>query len=337
MVLTENQDALLRMILVMAAELVDASSGSLMLVDKNSKRLRVASALGMNPVLAKSLSTKIGEGIAGSVAANGTPLLVTDIEQEQYWGRPNRIRFGTKSCISFPLRFKGTTIGVLNLADKKNRAPFITPDQEILSTFMEQATINLERSTALRKAILNSVTDPLTGLYNLRFLKKRFNEELSRSIRHNLLLTFIIVRLDDVTRHQSAKDRVNVNEVVKEMARNLTASLRDIDLVGRSGEVEFCLILPSTPKKEGVLVVKRITRTIEDKLGKGNNSLNKYYMHISVGIASFPEDGASSADLINAARIAISHVDAEERGKSVLPLPEKPAKAESRLTQAHRA
>jgi diguanylate cyclase (GGDEF)-like protein len=136
---------------------------------------------------------------------------------------------------------------------------------------------------------------------------------------------------------QSAKDRVHVNEVVKEMARNLTASLRDIDLVGRSGEVEFCLILPSTPKKEGALVVKRITRTIKDKLGNGNNSLNKYYMHISVGMASFPEDGASSADLINAARIAISHVDAEERGKSVLPLPEKPAKAESRLTQAHRA
>lgn len=326
LVLTENQDDLLQMIVVMAAELVDASSGSLMIVDKNSKILRVVSAIGMNPVLARSLSTKIGEGIAGRVAANGTPLLVTDIEQEHYCGRPNRIRFGTKSCISLPLRFKGTTIGVLNLADKKNSAPFIPPDQEILSTFMEQAAIILERSNALKKARLNTIADPLTGLYNMRFLKKRFNEELSRSIRHNLQLTLIIVRLDYFTRHQDAKDRVDAHWVVKEMARILTASLRDIDLLGRSGEVEFCLILPATPKKEGAFVAERITRTIKDELDKGNESLST---QISVGIASFPEDGASSADLIRAARIAISHADAEEGGLNSVLLPDLPAKAAS--------
>jgi diguanylate cyclase (GGDEF)-like protein len=320
LVLTENQDDLLHMIVAMAAELVDASSGSLMIVDKNNKILRVVSALGMNPVLARSLSTKLGEGIAGRVAANGTPLLVADIEQEQYYGRPNRTRFGTKSCISLPLRFKGTTIGVLNLADKKNSAPFIPLDQEILSTFLEQATVFLERSNALRKAKLNTITDPLTGLYNMRFLKKRFKEELSRSIRHNLQLTIIIVRLDNFTRDQGVKDRADAHWVVKEMARILTASLRDIDLVGRSGEIEFCLILPSTPKKEGAFVAERITRTIKDELDKNNDSLNRQYMHISVGIASFPEDGASCADLIKTACIAISPADAEEGGKSALVL-----------------
>jgi diguanylate cyclase (GGDEF)-like protein len=329
LVLTENQDDLLHLIVAMAAELVDASSGSLMILDNNSKILRVVSALGMNPVLARSLSTKKGEGIAGMVAATGTPLLVTDIEQEPYFGRPNRKRFGTKSCISLPLQFKGTTIGVLNLADKKNSAPFILPDQEILGTFLEQATIILGRSTALRKARLNSITDPLTGLYNMRFLKKRLNEELSRSIRHNLHLTLIIVRLENLTRHQGVKARAHTQWVVKKMAQILTASLRDIDLVGRSSEVEFCLVLPATPKKEGAFVAERIARAIKVELAKDNDSSDRQSLHISTGIAFFPEDGASSADLIKAARNAIFQRDAEAGGKSALPLSDLTARAAS--------
>ena len=332
--LTENQDDLLRLIVEMAAELVDASSGSLMIIDMKSKILRVVAARGINPLFARSLSTRIGEGIAGRVAAKGVPLLIKDIEQEQHVARRNRIRFVTKSCISLPLRFKGKTVGVLNLADKKNNAPFMTVDQEILTTFTEQATIILERSSALKKAKLNTITDPLTGLYNLRFLKKRFNEELSRSIRHNLQLTLIIVRLDNISTYQGTSGRGNVNRIVNETARILNASLRDIDLVGRSGEVEFCLILPSTPKKEGVFVADRIKRTITEELNKGSESLNLQFVNICTGIASFPEDGASSADLIKAARIDISRADAEEGSKSSPLLPKPPTKTDSEKVQS---
>jgi diguanylate cyclase (GGDEF)-like protein len=307
------------MIMTMAAELVDASSGSLMISDKSGRILRVVSALGMNPVLARSISTKKGKGIAGMVAASGTPLLVTDIEQDRCFGRPNRIRFSTKSCISLPLQFKETTIGVLNLADKKNGTPFIPSDQEILCTFLEQATIILGRSNALRKAKLNSITDPLTGLYNMRFLKKRFNEELSRSIRHNLNLTLIILSLDNISRQQGPRERGQTQMTVKKTARILTSSLRDIDLVGRSSEVEFCLILPATPKKEGAFVAERIIRAVTEGLAKDDDLSGGQSVHISAGIAFYPEDGASSADLIKVARNGISPRVTNLVGKSVPP------------------
>jgi diguanylate cyclase (GGDEF)-like protein len=173
---------------------------------------------------------------------------------------------------------------------------------------------------------MNIITDPLTGLYNARFLKKRFNEELSRSIRHNLQLTLIIVRLDNTGRTQDIKGRADLTHVVKEMARILTASLRDIDLVGRSGEVEFSLILPATPKKEGAFVAERITRTIIAELERGNDSINRQSMQLSAGIAFFPEDGASSAELTKAARSNISPAYAEKRDASVSSVPDLQAK-----------
>lgn len=306
--LTENQDDLLRMIVEMAAELVDASNGSLMIIDKKSNILHVVSALGIHPAVARSLTARIGEGIAGKVAVSGTPILVTDIEKEQQIGRGNRIRFGTNSCISLPLRFKGTTIGVLNLADKKNNAPFTPADQDILSTFSEQATIILGRTTLLNKARLNNVSDPLTGLYNIRFLKQRFNEELSRSMRHNLQMSLIVVSLgtrqiDDVPG--------NTNRAVKNVTRILVTSLRDIDLLGRSGEAEFCLVLPSTPLKEGTFVAERIKQAIREEFNSSNGPSDVLCLPVNVGMASFPEDGASAAELIKAARNRISRNDAE--------------------------
>jgi diguanylate cyclase (GGDEF)-like protein len=295
----------------MAAELVDAANGSLMLIDKTGRILRIASALGINPALAQNLYSKMNEGIAGRVAASGTPLLIKDIEQERHWGRQNRIRYVTKSCICLPLRFKEKTIGVLNLADKKSNAPFTSDDQEVLSTFIDQATVILVRTTSLKKARQNSVTDPLTGLYNPSFVKKRLNEELSRSKRYNLPLTIIIASLDNFSTGKNDVNQAHTDRPVKEMARILNASLRDIDLVGRLGKEEFCIILPSTPMKESVYVAERIKRTINSELTNNDDSSNREYMTTSVGIASFPENGASSNDMITAARAALSRAEAE--------------------------
>ena len=310
--LTESQEDILRLMMEMAAELVDAANGSLMLIDKCGKILRITAALGINAALAQSLYTRMDEGIAGRVAASGAPILIKDIEQEQHWGRQNRIRFVTKSCISLPLRFKGKTIGVLNLADKKSNAPFTSDDQEILSTFIEQATVILVRTTSLRKARQNSVTDPLTGLYNPSFVNKRLNEELSRSKRYNLPLTLIVASLDNFATGKKDGKQAHADRFVKEMARILNTSLRDIDLVGRFGEKEFCIILPSTPMKESVNVAERIKRTIKKELTNGDDSLNR---ELSVGIASFPENGASSNDIIRAARAALSRAEAEGGNK----------------------
>jgi diguanylate cyclase (GGDEF)-like protein len=316
--LTESQEDLLRLMMEMAAELVNAANGSLMLIDKSGKILRIVASLGINTALAQSLYTRIDEGIAGRVAASGTPLLIKDIEQECHWNRQNRIRFVTKSCISLPLRFKGKTIGVLNLADKKNNLPFVSDDQEVLSTFIDQATVILVRTTSLRKAKQNSATDPLTGLYNQSFVRKRLNEELSRSIRYNLPLTFIIASLDNFTTVKNYGSQTHKDHLVKKMARILNTSLRDIDVAGRFGEKEFCIILPSTPMKESVNVIERIKHAINKELSNGDDSAKR---ELSIGIASFPENGTSSDDMIIFARAALSLAEAEGAIKSAAPQP----------------
>ncbi|MDD2319341.1 MAG: GAF domain-containing protein, partial [Geobacteraceae bacterium] len=148
----ENRRDLYLSILETAADLLQAASGSLMLIDDNGKSLRIESVLGMNLQLARSMSARVGRGIAGKVAESGEPLLVKDIEQDSRVRIPNRSRFKTKSFISIPLHVRGSVIGVLNLSDKRNGAIFSEADLELLTTMARHAGVVLERTEFSEKA-----------------------------------------------------------------------------------------------------------------------------------------------------------------------------------------
>ncbi|MCK7471712.1 MAG: GAF domain-containing protein [Desulfomicrobium escambiense] len=174
--LASNREEFLRGLLEMSAELANAASGSLMLFDECGQKLHIAVAKGMSPPLARSLSVALGEGIAGRVARNDTPLLVNDIEHDSRIKAPNRPRFRTKSFISLPLRSHERLIGVLNLADRQDGHCFTEANLQVVISFASQAITLLDRIGMVEQiAQLEklAVTDPLTGLYNRRFLETR--------------------------------------------------------------------------------------------------------------------------------------------------------------------
>lgn len=315
---TEGKDELNERILGMAADLVNASSGSIMFMNDNGETLKIESALGMNMQLAQSMVVQVGTGIAGKVAASGHPLLVNDIEKDKRIGTPNRPRFKTKSFVSIPIRLRDDIIGVLNLSDKKNQGIFTEADLKLLITFADHASIMIERAISIERADFLeqlSITDHLTGLYNRRFLKRRMEEELSRSIRQNLGLTVMFVDLDhfkvynDLCGHQ-AGDRA-----LKRLARILSESARQMDVVTRYGGEEFCIILPGTSKKESIFVAERIRRAIEGEEFPHEENLPQGRLTASIGVSSYPEDGSTDAVLIKAADMALYRAKAEGRNR----------------------
>ncbi len=119
MLLIDNYRKLCDDLLNTAAGMVAASGGSFMTLDKKREYLQIESLLGVNPHLAENHTIRIGEGIAGKVAAAGCPLLVTDIEKDTTIARGNRANFKTKSFISIPIRANQKVIGVLDYQTRK--------------------------------------------------------------------------------------------------------------------------------------------------------------------------------------------------------------------------
>lgn len=320
----DDKEQLYEAILGVAADLIDATQGSIMLIDSNGESMHIVFTLGMSLNIARCLPVRVGRGIAGQVAQSGEPLLINDIEKDDRFVMMNRSRFKSKSLICIPLKLKNKTIGVLNLSDKKDLSPFCKADLHLLTSFANLASLMIERTLVLEQSVKFeqlSVTDSLTGLYNRRFLKNRLEEEISRSQRQGLHLALLFIDLDFFKRFNDVCGHLAGDLALKRTADIIKATLRDMDVVARYGGEEFCAVLPGTSKTEAMLVAERIRVEIESESFAQEMDIPLRRITASVGVAAFPEDGATYTDLVHASDVALYQAKAEGRNRTVAARP----------------
>jgi diguanylate cyclase (GGDEF)-like protein len=281
------------------------------------------------------MSVPLGEGIAGRVARSDSPLLVNDIEQDSRVATPNRPRFRTKSFISMPLRNRERLIGVLNLADRQDGHCFTEANLSLVHSFASQAILLLDRvgvAEQIEQLEKLSVTDPLTGLYNRRFLEVRLEEEINRCQRHGKPFSLILADLDNFKYYNDICGHLAGDKALRKAALALRRAARDMDVVTRYGGEEFCLILPVTGKKESFFVAERLRRTIESDSFPGETNLPLGRLTISLGIATYPDDGTTMNNLLAAADISLYQAKELGRNRSVS---SGPPPAGARLSRLH--
>jgi len=315
-----SKDELYKTILEIAADLLNASQGSIMLIDKNGETMHIVFTKGITLHIAQCLPMKVGKGIAGRVAQTGQPLLINDVEKDSRFSMANRPRFKSKALICIPLKLKEKIIGVLNLSDKANLAGFTQADMQLLTSFANLASLMIERTLVLEESVRFeqlSVTDALTGLYNRRFLKSRIEEELNRSNHQGLSLSIIFIDLDFFKSYNDVCGHLAGDEALKRTADIIQASLREMDTVARYGGEEFCALLPGTSKAEALMVAERIRSEIGSEKFSGEQDMPQGRLTASLGVASFPEDGRTYTALIHASDIALYQAKANGRNRVV--------------------
>ena len=317
---TDRKEKLLEGLLEMAAELAQATSGSLMTFDEHDQKLRIAVAKGMSQPLARAMAMSLGEGIAGRVASSGMPLLVNDIERDSRVASPNRPRFHTKSFISIPLRSRERLLGVLNLADRQDGSAFTEAALNLVMAFVSQAVLMIDRLKMLERIDQleeMSVTDPLTGLYNRRFMEVRLEEERNRSQRQGKPFSLILADFDSFKRYNDICGHLAGDKALRKAAAAMRRTAREMDVVVRYGGEEFCLILPGTSKKESLLVAERLRQTIEAETFPGESCLPLGRLTISLGTSTYPDDGNTMHDLLIAADLALYRAKELGRNRAV--------------------
>jgi diguanylate cyclase (GGDEF)-like protein len=315
----QNYETLLRTILDKSAELLMAEQGSLMLLDQETDALLLEAKKGIVEGVGEKFKIQRGVGIAGKVAELGEAFLVENLEDDPRVRQKNRDHYKTRSFISVPLKIDGRIIGVLNLSDKTTGEVFDKEDLELIQSFATHAAVILERSalySQTEKLKKLSITDPLTGLLNRRYLQERLEEEVSRSRRHGRQVSLLMLDLDGFKYYNDTFGHRVGDKTLKIIAEAIVQSVRTIDIVARYGGDEFMVILPETDKALAVNIAERLRNDVAKTLLPTRNTtgLPSSFITASLGIACYPDHGETTELLID--RVDKALYAAKNRGRN---------------------
>lgn len=148
----------------------------------------------------------------------------------------------------------------------------------------------------------SSVTDGLTGLYNQTYFKTILAETIANQRRNgDQNFALILLDLDHFKQYNDRCGHLAGDEALRLCAELITASLRDGDMAVRYGGEEFALLLPEIDRHTAFAVAERIRQSVESHLFPHQERLDSGNLTISGGVAIFPANGETAAEIIKAA------------------------------------
>ncbi len=228
-------------------------------------------------------------------------------------------------AICVPMMAQGETLGVLYLdsgirdaASAISRFQPLSESQErmvkTLAEHLALAVANLNLRESLRK---QSIRDPLTDLFNRRYMEESLERELRRSIRKEHPLALMMVDVDHFKQFNDSFGHEAGDVLLQELARLFHNQLRAEDIACRYGGEEFTLILPEAPLESAAERAEQICRVarITEVQYRGKLLPN---FSISIGLACYPQHGSTRDALLQAADRALYQAKQDGRDRSVV-------------------
>ncbi len=155
------------------------------------------------------------------------------------------------------------------------------------------------------RLIAETITDPLTGLNNLRYFQNSLQTEIGRAHRHKRSFALLIVDIDYFKTFNDANGHQMGNVILKEVANIIKSSVRGDGICARYGGEEFAMILPETDAEGGKAVAERIRSNVEKTIFPGQDNQPQKNLTVSVGGATFPQNGSVASELFERADQAL--------------------------------
>jgi len=177
--------------------------------------------------------------------------------------------------------------------------------------YTERLRSNLLESMAL------AITDGLTGLHNRRYMEMHLQSLLDQATARDRPLSALVVDIDFFKRVNDTYGHDAGDEVLREFAARLKASVRGIDLACRLGGEEFVVVMPETDAKVAQLVAERIRRRMAAdpfRIARGGRTID---VTASIGVASFDVAVDDAASLLKRADVALYRAKSEGRNRVV--------------------
>lgn len=282
MALVEDEREIYRVVLEVVRRVLAFSNCAILLIDYETNELVMVAERGY-PEESRGIRLPIGtgSGISAWVAEHGRRLYVPDVREDpRYVPGVDEAR----SELAVPIRVMDRTVGVLNV-EAPEVDGFDEDEAMLLQALASQLAVALELNRARAELDRLSITDPLTGVYNRRFLDRLLPGEKERAERFDHPIGLLMFDLDDFKTINDRYGHFRGDEVLVAFAQALLTSVRKIDPVVRFGGDEFLVLLLETDEEGTAGACRRIIREAVEKLRASPAVEEDWDLSVSVGTA----------------------------------------------------
>jgi len=219
------------------------------------------------------------------------------------------LRTGAYDYLVKPFEDISLISAVVNRALERIR---LSEENSALLEKLRQKNAELERSNTILKNL--AIRDGLTGLYNHRYFQEALAVELVRSRRYTRNLSLVFVDVDFFKKYNDTHGHPEGDKVLIALSNIFRDCLRVSDTIARYGGEEFVLLLPETTKEGAFHISERIRNKVFDHPFPGRETQPLGRVTISLGVATFPQDGADGSSLIERADKAL--YEAKKTGRN---------------------
>ncbi|NUR53380.1 MAG: diguanylate cyclase [Acidobacteria bacterium] len=278
------------------SNLVPFSCAALFLYDEETETLRCRFATGTDADVIQQVSVHSGDGLTGWVARNRRPLVNARPSADLEAAGLTSLSTTLQSALVCPLMFAERFIGTLSVYHTD--AAFYRDDhRRLLDRVSEQAAAVINNSMLFEQTQEDSLTDPLTGLPNTRFLFMHLTRELARAERLKGEVSLMVMDLDHFKDINDSHGHHVGDRALCEVARVLRAAIRPYDICVRYAGDEFIIVLSGCSADEAEHKRQELQQGVDAVYFEARPG-KRLQLGISIGAAVFPQDGESYEALL---------------------------------------
>ena len=237
---------------------------------------------------------------------------------------PHIAQEGAADYLCVPLVAQGEALGLLHLrhVDKKGSSSFVGEwythaKQQRIHTIVDSLSLSLANLKLRSTLKQQSIRDPLTGMYNRRYMEETLEREILRAARNDESVGVIMTDIDHFKQFNDTFGHQAGDVLLQSLGHMFLTHVRGEDVACRFGGEEFILLLPGSTLEQ--------TRLRAEELREKARHLNVTYqgqslgtITLSFGVAVFPEHGAATEALVQSADQALYRAKTEGRDRVIV-------------------